>query len=165
MVGTNHHAARLCGEPATEANQNVKLDLNLNLQIDFSESSKIFNILKSMDMKIRQVAFPLFLVCVLGGCATQVSPQMRELAEKRKGEVVTVSTSLEASDNFEKRCGYAKPNESVGCSQDILWGKLRSKAKDYCVNYSMGRPQYNGTSGALYNRATSAQATITCLGS
>jgi hypothetical protein len=116
-------------------------------------------------MLFRKIASPLFVICALVGCASQVTPQMRELADKRNGETISVSTSLEASDNFSKRCGYATPNESVGCSQSILRRKLEDKAKDYCVFYRMSTIAYQGTSGALYNRATAAAANVTCLGS
>lgn len=115
-------------------------------------------------MKLRKIVSPLILIFSLAGCATQVTPEMRAQAEKRKGETIAVSTSLEASDNFSKSCGWAKPNETVGCSQGILSQKLAKKAKDYCVFYRMGKIRFDGTSGALYNRATFAAVDVTCLG-
>jgi len=75
-----------------------------------------------------------------------------------------MSVSLEASDNFSKVCGYARPNETVSCSQGILRSKLEKMARDYCGNFTIGPIRWQGTSGALFNRSTSAEAQVTCLG-
>ncbi|WP_157376338.1 hypothetical protein [Burkholderia ubonensis] len=115
-------------------------------------------------MKIEKSILLFLSLFFVAGCATQITPQMREQADKRKGESIKVSTSLESGDDFSRRCGYAKPDETVGCSQKILRWKLEDKAKNYCVFYRMGAIRYNGTSGALYNRATFAEADVTCLG-
>ncbi|WP_157660865.1 hypothetical protein [Burkholderia ubonensis] len=116
-------------------------------------------------MKLKKSISSLISLLIFAGCAAQITPQMREQADKRKDESIKVSTSLEGSDDFSRRCGYAKPDETVGCSQKILRWKLEDKAKNYCVFYRMGTIRYNGTSGALYNRATFAEADVTCLGS
>ena len=106
-----------------------------------------------------------FIATFLAGCATsQVTPEMQKLAEQRKGETRWINVSLEASDRFAQVCGYAKPNESVACSQGILRKKLAQQAKDYCVYYRMGEIKWQGTSGALYNRATAASVDVICIG-
>ncbi len=102
---------------------------------------------------------------VLAGCATTITPEQRQLAEQRKGQTLHLQVTLEASDNYATWCGHVKPNESVSCSQGILQRKLTKKAEAHCVFYTMGKIQWQGTSGGLFNRSTVADADVTCTGS
>ena len=98
------------------------------------------------------------------GCA-QVTPDMRQLADQRKGEQHHISVKLEPEDNFSKWCGYAKPGESVHCSQEILARKISKEAKDYCVFYYGYKVKWERTYGYMYDRMTSGSTTVTCRGS
>lgn len=103
------------------------------------------------------------IVATLAACATSApSPEMLKLAEVRTGQIKTLAVHLEGGE-FSKRCGYAKPNETIECSQNTLRGKLHDKAYEYCVYYTMGPIQWQGAYG-LYPRSTVGTATVTCTG-
>jgi len=115
-------------------------------------------------MKLASVIAISFVV-LASGCATnQLSPEAKAQAEKRKGEVLEMSVTLQESGDFSRSCGYAKPNESVECSQNMLRRKLGQKAVDYCGTYKFGEIRWQGTGGALYNRSTAAATEVTCMG-
>lgn len=106
----------------------------------------------------------LLVAIVVSGCAAQVTPEMRKLAEERKGQQHKIEVVLTPEDNFSRKCGHVKPNESYACAQKLLQWKIEEQAFEYCVFYGPFKIQWEGTNGLAYNRATKASTTVTCTG-
>lgn len=105
----------------------------------------------------------LVALVALTGCATQVTPEMRQKAMERKGQQYKIEVTLTPEDQ-SRRCGYAKGHEMYACTQNILQHKIEDAARDYCVFYGPYKINWQGTTGLVYNRATKASTTVTCLG-
>ncbi len=101
---------------------------------------------------------------ILAGCATQITPEMRQLADQRKGERHKIDVKLDPKI-FEKRCGYAKSNETMHCSQNILATMVQDEARNYCVFYGPYKINWDGRMTGMYSRMYGASTTITCIGS
>lgn len=101
---------------------------------------------------------------ILAGCATQVTPEMRQLADQRKGERHKIVVKLDPKI-FNKDCGYANSNETMHCSQDILETMVQDEASRYCVFYGPYKIKWDGRITGMYSRMYGASTTVTCIGS
>ncbi len=101
---------------------------------------------------------------ILTGCASPVTPEMRDKADERKGQQHRVEVNLEPSDHFSRTCGSSKPYESIACSQKILERKIILEARDKCVFFGPYQTQWKVEQSA-YPRTVRGTTTITCIGS
>lgn len=106
----------------------------------------------------------MLTVLVLAGCATQATPEMRKLAEQRKGEQHKIKVKLVPEDDVARRCGYLNAQKAYECTQNILQRKIEEEAVNYCVFYGPYNIKWEITQVSNFNRASSASTTVTCTG-
>jgi hypothetical protein len=102
-------------------------------------------------------------VLIVSGCTT-ATPEMRKVAEQRKGEQHKIEVKLVPEDNVTRRCGYLSAQKAYECTQNILQRKIEEEAVNYCVFYGPYKIKWEMTQVSNFNRASGASTTVTCTG-